>query len=165
MVEFGVRHLMITTVKGQFSGISGTITGNPDEDFAGGSVDVTIETATINTRDEKRDEHLRSADFFESDKFPHMTFRSDDIKKTGDNKYEVTGDLTIRDVTKPVTLDATFGGRATDPWGTEKIAFAAETKIDRKEFGLEWNAPLETGGVLVGNEVTITLEVQADKTS
>lgn len=162
VVEFSVRHLMISTVKGHFGKLEGTIVGNPD-DMSGGSVEATIDANSIDTRDAKRDEHLRSADFFEVEKFPKLTFKSTDVKKTGDNTYDVTGDLTIRDKTRAVTLKTEFLGKATDPWGNEKIGFSASTSINRKDFGLAWNAPLEAGGVLVGDEVKITLEIQAAK--
>lgn len=162
LVEFSVRHLMITSVKGHFGTLEGTIVGNPD-DMTGGSVEATIDATSIDTRDEKRDEHLRSADFFEVEKFPKLTFKSTDVKKTGDGTYDVTGDLTIRDKTVSVTLKTEFLGKATDPWGNEKIGFRASTAVNRKDFGLTWNAPLEAGGVLVGDEVKITLEIQAAK--
>ncbi len=162
LVEFGIRHLMITTVKGRFGGVEGTIKGDMD-DLTGAEVDVKIDAASIDTRDEKRDEHLRSADFFEVEKYPHMTYKSTKVTKTGDKTYTIDGELTIRDVTRPVTLEAEFLGKAVDPWGNEKVGFSAKGKLNRKDFGLTWNAPLEAGGVLVGDEVTIQLEVQATK--
>lgn len=163
-VEFSIRHLMITTVKGHFSKVEGTIKGNLD-DMSAAQVEATIFTDSIDTRDEKRDEHLRSADFFEVEKFPNITFRSTNMTKTGDNTYDVTGDLTIRDKTQPVTLKTEFTGNVTDPWGNEKAGFTATGKINRKDFGLTWNAPLEAGGVLVGEDVNISIEVQATKTA
>lgn len=163
-VEFSIRHLMITTVKGNFGEVEGTIVGNP-EDMSDATVEVTIDVSSISTRDDKRDEHLRSADFFEVEKFPNMTFKSTGVNKTGEGTYDLTGDLTIRDQTHPVTLKTEFTGSAVDPWGNEKAGFAATGKIDRKQFGLEWNAALETGGVMVGDEVTISIEVQAAKTA
>lgn len=162
LVEFGVRHLMITTVKGRFGGVEGTITGDPG-DWGNASVDVKIEAASIDTRNQDRDNHLRSADFFEVEKYPYITFKSTKVTQTGDDTFDIEGELTIRDVTKPVTLNATFLGLAKDPWGNEKVGFSAKAKINRKDFGLTWNAPLEAGGVLVGDEVTIQLEVQATK--
>jgi len=162
LVEFGIRHLMITTVKGRFGGVEGTIKGDMD-DLTGAEVDVKIDAASIDTRDEKRDEHLRSADFFEVEKYPHMTYKSTKVTKTGEKTYTIDGELTIRDVTRPVTLEAEFLGKAVDPWGNEKVGFSAKGKLNRKDFGLTWNAPLEAGGVLVGDEVTIQLEVQATK--
>lgn len=162
LVEFGVRHLMITTVKGRFGDVEGAITGDPS-DWTQASVDVKIDAASVNTGNEDRDNHLRSADFFEVEKYPHITFKSTKVTKTGEDTFEIEGELTIRDVTKPVTLNATYLGLAKDPWGNEKIGFTAKTKVNRKDFGLAWNAPLETGGFLVGDEVTIELEVQAVK--
>lgn len=162
LVEFGIRHLMITTVKGRFSGVEGTIKGNA-EDWSDAEVEVKIDAATIDTRDENRDNHLRSGDFFEVETYPHLTFKSTKVTKTGDSTYTIDGELTIRDVTKPVTLEAEFLGKATDPWGNEKVGFSAKTKVNRKDFGLTWNAPLEAGGFLVGDEVNIELEVQATK--
>lgn len=162
LVEFSVRHLMITSVKGHFGKVEGSFTGDP-ADMTGATVEATIDASSIDTRDEKRDEHLRSADFFEVEKYPQLTFKSTEVKKTGDDKYELTGDLTIRDTTRPVALQAEFTGRATDPWGNEKVGFQATGSINRKDFGLTWNAPLEAGGVLVGDEVKISLEIQAMK--
>src|SRR5690625_5058500 len=163
VVEFSVRHLMISRVKGNFTEVEGTIVGD-SSNFTGGSVEATIVTSSIDTRDAKRDDHLRSGDFFESETYPNMTFKSTDVKKTGDDTYDVEGELTIRDKTLPVTLKTEFTGQATDPWGNTKIGFSAETTINRKEFGLGWNAPLEAGGVMVGDEVKISLEIQAAKT-
>ncbi|MFS8524781.1 MAG: YceI family protein [Limnochordales bacterium] len=162
IVEFGIRHLMITTVKGRFGGVEGTIKGNPD-DWTDAEVEVKIDAASVDTRNEDRDNHLRSADFFEVEKYPHLTYKSTKVTKTGENSYTIEGELTIRDVTKPVTLEAEYLGKAVDPWGNEKIGFSAKAKVNRKDFGLTWNAPLEAGGFLVGDEVTIELEVQAAK--
>ncbi|MFS8582764.1 MAG: YceI family protein [Limnochordales bacterium] len=162
IVEFGIRHLMITTVKGRFGGVEGTIKGNPD-DWTDAEVEVKIDAASVDTRNEDRDNHLRSADFFEVEKYPHLTYKSTKVTKTGENSYTIEGELTIRDVTKPVTLEAEYLGKAVDPWGNEKIGFSAKAKVNRKDFGLTWNAPLEAGGFLVGDEVNIELEVQAAK--
>lgn len=164
LVEFAVRHLMISTVKGRFAQVEGTITADPDR-LTEAQVQVSIDTASIDTRDEQRDAHLRSADFFDVEKFPKMTFTSREIKSKGDNRLEVVGDLTIRDVTRPVTLDATFEGRVKDPWGNERIGFSAAGELDRRDFGLTWNTALEAGGVLVGDKVKIHLEVEAVKES
>ncbi len=161
-VEFAVRHMMISTVKGRFGDVSGTIVLDED-DIAGSSVEVEIGVASIDTRQEQRDDHLRSADFFDVENHPKITFRSRRVEPQGDGKFRVIGDLTIRGVTKEVVLEATDEGRGKDPWGNEKSAFSAQTVIDRRDFGLTWNAALETGGVLVGNEVKISLEVQAAK--
>lgn len=162
LVEFGIRHLMITTVKGRFGGVEGTITGDLD-DMTNATVDVKIDAASIDTRNEDRDNHLRSGDFFDVEKYPHITFKSTKVTKTGDDTFNVEGELTIRDVTKPVTLEATLLGTAKDPWGNEKVGFSAKAKINRTDYGLTWNAPLEAGGFLVGDDVNIELEVQAVK--
>lgn len=158
-VEFGVRHMMISTVKGYFTGIEGAIRLD-EQDLAGSSVQVTIDAATIDTRNADRDGHLRSGDFLHVEEFPAIRFESREVKPAGEG-FEVAGDLTIRDVTRPVTLKAEELGRATDPWGNPRVGFRGETPVSRKDFGLTWNQPLETGGVLVGDEVRITLEVQA----
>lgn len=161
-VEFVVRHMMIGRTKGVFEGVSGTVVIDPNN-HAASSVDVAIDINSINSKDEKRDAHLRSADFFDAENNPSMTFRSTRIESTGGDRLKVHGDLTIRDVTKPVVLDATFLGEAVSPWGASVAAFDATTKINRKDFGLVWNVAMETGGVLVGEEVTIHIEVEAVK--
>lgn len=155
-VEFAVKHMMITTVKGRFGDVSGTVTvpatGEP-------SVDVTIKAASIDTRVEGRDNHLRSADFFDVEKFPTLRFVSTKATRTDDG-YTLTGDLTIKDVTRPVTLTVTEEGAGVDPWGNAKTAFSATGKINRTDFGLTWNAALETGGVLVSEDVKLSFDVQ-----
>lgn len=156
---FVARHLMASKVRGSFQSFSGTI--EVAEDLTQSKVNVSIDTASITTGAEDRDNHLRSGDFFDVEEFPTMTFESTEIKDLGDGKYEVNGDLTIKDVTKPVTLDTTYLGIISDPWGNGKAILEATTKINREEWGLTWNAPLETGGVLVSKEITIELEVQA----
>jgi polyisoprenoid-binding protein YceI len=162
-VEFAVKHMMISTVKGRFAEVSGTI--NLDEaDLSGSSVEVDLDVASIDTRQEQRDEHLRSADFFDVENHPKITFRSRRVEAMGGGGFRVVGDLTIRGETREVVLEGTDEGRATDPWGNSKAGFTARTSIDRRDFGLTWNSALETGGVLVGNEIKITLEVQAAKT-
>ncbi len=160
-VEFAVRHMMITTVKGRFSGVTGEI--HLDEtNFSNSKVDIDIDVATIDTREPQRDTHLRSADFFDVEKFPKITFRSTRVENTLES-FKLHGDLTIHGVTTPVTLDVTHEGRGRDPWGGERIGFAATGKIKRSDFGLTWNAALETGGFLVGDDVKITLDVEAVK--
>lgn len=159
-VGFAVKHLMISTVRGRFGNVRGTIQLD-ESDLAGSSVEVEIDAASIDTRQEQRDAHLRSADFFDVEKFPLITFRSRAVESLGDGRFKVTGDLTIHGVTREVVLAATDEGRGVDPWGNQKAAFTAETKIDRRDFGLGWNQALETGGVLVANEIRITLDVQA----
>lgn len=159
-IEFGVRHLMISTVKGRFGEVAGTVTVDPDDPKAVG-VDVTLKTASIDTRQEQRDAHLRSADFFDVDRFPVITFRSRAVEASGEGRFTVAGELTMHGVTREVVLEATDEGRGVDPWGNQKAAFTAETRIDRRDFGLGWNQALEAGGVLVANEIRITLDVQA----
>jgi polyisoprenoid-binding protein YceI len=160
-IEFAVKHLMITTVKGRFSDVEGEIViapGNP----SASSVNATIKTASIDTRTGQRDDHLRSVDFLHAENFPEITFTSTRI--TGDaDEFKVTGNLTIRGTTKEVTLDATNEGSGKDPWGGERIGFSAKTKIDRRDFGLTWNQVIEAGGVAVGNEVKISIEIEAVK--
>jgi polyisoprenoid-binding protein YceI len=156
---FQVRHLL-TKVRGHFSDFEGTIEYD-EQSPERSSVNVTIQAASIDTHERDRDTHLRSADFFDAEKFTALTFRSGTLTRTGDQRFDVTGDLTIRGVTRPVTFDVTFLGKAKDPWGNERIAFEAEAAINRKEYGLNWNAALETGGFLVGDEVKISLSVQA----
>lgn len=159
-VEFSVKHMMIATVRGRFGKVEGVIEGDPG-DLTSARFEATIDTQSIDTRQEDRDNHLRSADFFDVANHPNITFKSTKVEKVGDNEYKVTGDLTIRGVTRPVTLDTTFEGRGKDPWGGERIALSATGKINRKDFGLTWNAALETGGVLVSDEVKIELNVEA----
>src|SRR5438105_1899498 len=161
IVEFSAKHLMITTVKGRIADIEGTIYAD-ENDPKNSSVDVTLNAASIDSRTEQRDNHLRSADFLHVEKFPSMKFRSTKIE--GDKQeFKLTGDLTIRDVTKPITLNVAFEGQTKDPWGGERIGFSATGKIDRREFGLTWNQLLETGGVAVSNDIKISVEVEAIK--
>jgi polyisoprenoid-binding protein YceI len=162
-VEFSVKHMMFTTVRGRFSAVEGTITADlatPDDS----DVQVTIDAASIDTGAAKRDEHLRSADFLDVEHHPHITFRTRQVrgaaKRPGD-KFTVVGDLTIRGVTRPVTLEAEYLGEGKDPRGGRRAGFSARGEIDRLEWGLEWNQALETGGVLVGNALKIELDVQA----
>jgi polyisoprenoid-binding protein YceI len=162
-VEFAVKHLMFTTVKGRFADVAGTIRLD-DEHAENSSVEVTINVTSVDTRQEQRDGHLRSADFFDVEKYPTMTFKSTKVEKKG-NDLRVTGDLTLHGVTREVVLQGEENGRGPDPWGNEKIAFTATTKVDRTDFGLNYNQALETGGVLVGTDIKITLEIQAKRTS
>lgn len=159
-VEFSVRHLMITTVKGRFTDVSGTVKID-DADPARSEVDVTINAASIDTREQQRDTHLRSADFFDVEKYPTITFRSTRVEPGQDGRLKVVGDLTIRGVTKSVTLDVAPEGRAKDPWGGERAGFSASTRINRSDFGLTWNQALETGGVMVGDRIDIAIDVEA----
>jgi len=161
IVEFSAKHLMITTVKGRITDIEGTIYAD-ENDVRNSSVEVTLNAASIDTRTEQRDNHLRSGDFLHVEQFPVIKFRSTRIE--GDKQeFKLTGDLTIRDVTRPITLNVTFEGQTKDPWGGERIGFSAAGKIDRRDFGLTWNQLLETGGVTVGNEIKIAVEVEAVK--
>jgi polyisoprenoid-binding protein YceI len=160
-VEFSVRHLMIATVKGRFADVTGTIVTD-ESDPARAEIDVTIAAASVDTRMPQRDEHLRSADFFDVEKFPTLTFRSRSIAPDGET-LKVTGDLTIRGVTREVVLDVTRNGRQADPWGGVREGFEATTKIKRSDFGLTWNQALEAGGVMVGDDVKITLDVELVK--
>lgn len=162
-IGFKVRHLMVSNVKGSFEKVSGTVDIN-DKDITKSKVEVTIDTASINTNVQKRDEHLRSADFFDVTKFPTMTFVSKKVAKAGKDKLKVTGDLTLHGVTKEVVLDVEGPAKEIkDPWGNQRRGASATTKINRKDFGLVWNKALETGGVAVGEEVLITLEVELIK--
>lgn len=162
-VGFKVRHLMVSNVKGSFEKFTGTIDVN-EKDITKSKIDVSIDTASINTNVQKRDEHLRSADFFDVTKYPAMTFVSKKIAKTGKGKLKVTGDLTLHGITKEVILDVEGPAKESkDPWGNTRSGAVASTKINRKDFGLVWNKALETGGVAVGEEVTINLEVELIK--
>ena len=158
--EFKVRHMMISNVKGKFSGLSGSLKLD-ETDYTHSSIEVSIPSASVSTVDDKLDAHLKNEDFFDVEKFPTLTFKSTSIRSTGDHDYEVTGDLTIRGVTKAVTLSVNdLSEPSKDPWGNLRIGLSGSAKVNRKDFGLVWNAPLEFGGVLVGDEVTITLDVQ-----
>ena len=159
-VGFKVRHLMVSNVKGSFDKHTGTVEIN-DKDITKSKVEVSIETGSINTNVQKRDEHLRSADFFDVAKYPTMTFVSKKVAKAGKDKLNVTGDLTLHGVTKEVVLSVEGPSKESkDPWGNIRRGATATTKINRKDFGLVWNAALETGGVAVGEEITITLEIE-----
>ena len=161
-VTFTVRHMMISNVRGRFETFSGSVDFN-EQDPAKSSVDVAIETASVNTRDEKRDGHLKSGDFFEAEKYPQLTFKSKRVQKTSESTGRITGDLTIRGVTKEVVLEVEYNGQAKSPWGTTSAGFTASTKINRKDWGLNWNVALETGGLLVGDEVKIDIELEIVK--
>ena len=158
--EFKVKHMMISNVKGKFSGLSGVLKLD-ETDYTHSVVEASVPVASISTGDDKRDGHLKSADFFDAEKFPTMTFKSTNIDSTGGADYEVTGDLTIHGVTKSVILKVEdVSEPSKDPWGNHRIGLSGSTKINRKDFGLTYNSALETGGVLVGEEVTITLDLQ-----
>jgi polyisoprenoid-binding protein YceI len=160
MAEFKVKHMMIANVKGQFSKVSGALFLD-EADLTNSRVEATIEAASIHTRDEQRDAHLKSADFFDVEKFPTLHLKSKGISIVRDGELSVEGDLTIHGVTRKVRFAVEGPTPPTkDPWGNTRVAVSAITKINRKDFGLTWNAALETGGILVGDEVTITLEVE-----
>jgi len=160
-LTFKVKHLMISNVKGEFTKFSATIDG---EDFETAKLSATIDAASIFTNNNDRDGHLKSADFFEVETYPELKFESTSMKKVDDDEYKLTGDLTIKGTTKSVELDVDFGGYMKDPYGNEKAGFSIEGKINRKDFGLNWNAALEAGGVMVSDEVKIAAEVQFVKT-
>lgn len=162
-IGFKVRHLMVSNVRGSFDKHTGVVDIN-DKDITKSKVEVTIDTASINTNVQKRDEHLRSADFFDVAKYPTMTFVSKKVAKAGKNKLKVTGDLTLHGITKQVVLNVEGPTAVSkDPYGNIRRGAVANTKINRKDFGLVWNATLETGGVVVGDEVAITLEIEMIK--
>ena len=160
IAEFSVRHMMIATVKGRFKKMEGKIVGSL-QDPERASVELSIDVNSIDTGEPQRDAHLRSADFFDAEHYPTLTFKSRRIERTGDGRFRVVGDLTMRGVTKEVPVDVTFEGQVKDPWGNQRAAFSAETKVNRKEWGLNWNALLEAGGVVVGDEVKISVHVEA----
>jgi polyisoprenoid-binding protein YceI len=159
-INFSVRHMVVSKVRGRFTKFTGNVELD-ESDLARSVVEATIDASSIDTGTAQRDDHLRSADFFDAEHFPQIRFRSTRIEKLGGDRYRLTGDLTIRDVTRPIELDAEYGGRGKDPWGNERVGFTAKAALDRKDFGLKWNQALETGGVLVSDRVEIELEVQA----
>jgi polyisoprenoid-binding protein YceI len=160
VAEFKVKHMMISNVKGQFSGVSGTLERH-EGDVTESKVEVTIDAASVNTRDAQRDAHLKSADFFEVEKFPTLSFKSTRTIPKNQDERAVEGELTIHGVTHTVRFDVEGPTPpAKDPWGNTRIGVSATTKINRKDYGLTWNTALETGGILVGEEVTITLDLQ-----
>jgi polyisoprenoid-binding protein YceI len=161
-IGFKAKHLMITTVSGKFEKFNAEVQTEGD-DFTKGDIGFTAEIASVNTGNEQRDGHIRSADFFDAEKYPQLKFANGKLALVKDDKYVLTGDLTIRDVTKPVTLDVEFGGIAKDPWGNTKAGFVLSGKINRKDWGLNWNVALETGGVLVSEEVKLFADVQFAK--
>ncbi|QEC67490.1 YceI family protein [Panacibacter ginsenosidivorans] len=156
---FKVKHLMISNVTGSFSKFDATLTADK-EDFTDAKVTFEADTNSISTNNEQRDGHLKADDFFSVEKFPKLTFESTSITKKNEEDYIVTGNLTIRDVTKPVTLDVTYNGSTIDPWGQTKIGFEINGKINRKDFGLVWNAVTETGGFLLNDDVKLHVQVQ-----
>jgi polyisoprenoid-binding protein YceI len=164
LVEFAAKHMMFTTVKGHFTGVEGTIYAD-EANPANSSVEVTIDADSITTGVPDRDNHLRSADFLDVQNHPQITYKSTKVEPRGDNKLKVTGDLTIRGITRPVVLDAEITGRGKTPYGQEASGFAATTSINRKDWGLNWNVALEAGGVLVSDSLKIEIEAEAIKQS
>lgn len=158
-VEFTLKHLMVSTVKGRFQKVSGDADFD-EADPSGAYVDVTIDVSSIDTHDEKRDGHLRSPDFFDAAQYPSITFKSTKVAHSGGNEYKVTGDLTMHGVTKPVTLDVEYSGQAKSPFGHTAAGFSAKASLNRKDFGLNWNVALEAGGVMVSDKVNINLEIE-----
>ncbi len=161
-VQFAVRHMMISNVRGRFENFTGTVDfdeANP----ARSSVTVQIEAASINTREPQRDGHLKSPDFLNAEQYPYLTFKSKRIEKVEGNRARIVGDLTIRDVTREVALDVEYAGQAKSPWGTTSAGFSATARINRKDWGLVWNHTLETGGVLVGDEINVNIDLEIVK--
>ena len=160
VVELAVKHMMFSTVKGRFANVAGTIVLD-EQNLAASSVTAEIDAASIDTRESQRDAHLRSADFLDVENYPTIVFRSTAVVPRGRDRFVVAGDLTIHGVTQEVSLEAELVGKGTDPWGGQRVGFAAATEISRKEFGLTWNQGLEAGGVLVSDQVKISLDIQA----
>ena len=161
-IGFSVKHMMISKVKGGFDKFDAKIVADPT-DLTTAEIEFTIDVASIDTRNEDRDNHLRSADFFDVEKYPTLTFKATNIEKTDDDEYAVTGNVNLHGVTRQETFNITFEGQGKDPWGNEKAGFSGKSKIKRSDYNLTWNAALETGGVLVGDQITINLEIQAVK--
>ena len=158
---FSVRHLVISNVKGNFTNFSGEIIFD-EKDMSKSSVNVTIDVASIDTYNEDRDKHLRSADFFDVEKYPEMTFVSTSVKKDGDDMI-LNGKLTMHGVTKDISIPFEYLGKVTDPWGSERIGFEGKTKLSRKDYGMTWSKTIETGGLVVGDEIKIELQIEAVK--
>jgi polyisoprenoid-binding protein YceI len=161
-VGFVARHAMVTKVRGGFNDFAGTFTIDADNPAAS-TAELTIEAASIDTRNADRDAHLKSNDFFAMDQHPQLTFVSTAIEQVSDTDYRVTGELTLRGVTKPVTIDLEYTGAAVDPWGNTRVGFEGSTRVNRKDWGVNWNTALEAGGVLVSEKVTLEFEISATK--
>lgn len=161
-IGFKVKHMMFTNVSGKFNAVDATIE-NDDDKFESSKINFNAEVASIDTNNEDRDNHLKSADFFDVENYPKLSFVSTDIKKINENLFKISGDLTVKDVTKSIELETEYSGLMTDPWGNTKAGLSITGKINRKEFGLTWNAALETGGVLVGEEIKLISEIQLIK--
>jgi len=158
-VEFAVRHLMIATVKGKFTGLTGAVSMEADRPETA-RVQVRVDATSITTGNEQRDGHLRSGDFLDAGQFPALTFQSTGVERLGDDDYRLTGELTIKDITRPVELRVRREGMAKDPWGNHRAGYTVTGKINRSDFGITWNQAIETGGVLVGDEVRISIEAE-----
>lgn len=161
-VGFAIKHMVVATVRGNFKDYKVTVLSDK-EDFSDAKIDVVINTSSINTENSDRDNHLRSDDFFNAEKYPTMVFKGRSLKKVSGNKYKLTGDLTIRDVTKTVTLDVEFGGKVKDPWGNTKTGFTISGDINRFDYGLKWNKAIEAGGLVVSEDVRIVCDVELVK--
>jgi polyisoprenoid-binding protein YceI len=161
-IQFSARHMMISTVRGRFKRFSGTVEAD-EQNPTTAQVEVQIDAASIDTGDDKRDTHLRSPDFFNVEQYPYITFKSTNVEQRDATHGQLTGDLTIRDMTKPVILEVEYAGMANSPWGTISAGFSAHTRINRKDWGLNWNVALETGGWLVSDEIRVDIEVELVK--
>lgn len=161
-LEFAVKHMMIATVRGRFAGVEGSITADPT-DLTTAECTITADVNSIDTRDAQRDGHLKSPDFFDAEKFPTLEFRAKRITRKSGDEYGITGDLTMHGVTREVTFAGTMEGQGKDPWGNERFGLSAEAKVNRKDWGLVWNVALETGGILVGEDVKISVSLEAIK--
>jgi len=161
-IDFTVKHMMIAKVKGTFHKFEAQIEADT-EDLTSANIHFSVDLSSVDTRNEDRDNHLRSADFFETEKYPTMTFQSTSIRSTGKGEYDVTGDLTLHGVTRSETFTVEFEGTGKDPWGNEKVGFSGAGVVKRSDYGLTYNAALETGGLLIGDEVKFTVEIEASK--
>ena len=161
-IQFSTRHMMISTVRCEFEQFSGSVSLD-EQNPKNTRVEIQIEAASINTRVADRDNHLKSPDFFNVEQYPHLTFKSTRVERTGEDTAKLYGDLTIRDITRPVVLEVNYLGQAKSPWGTLSAGFTGRTKINRKDWGLTWNQALETGGVLVGEDITLEIELELVK--
>jgi polyisoprenoid-binding protein YceI len=160
LVEFSVRHMMVSTAKGRFADFAGSIVFDPQNPSAS-SVNVQIQANSVTTADPKRDEHLRSADFFDAETFPTLSFQSTRVEPIDAEHVRIVGDLTIKDTTREITLDAELNGQGVNPWGKQVVGFSAHTALNRKDYGLNWNVALEAGGVLVSDTIKVSLEIEA----
>ncbi len=161
-IDFSVKHMMISRVRGSFKKFEAELAADPS-DLTSADIQFSIEVASIDTQDEQRNGHLCSADFFDAEKYPQITFKSSKITSKAAGEYDLTGDLAMHGVTNPVTFHVTFEGEGKDPWGNERAGFSAQAVLNRKDYGLSWNTVLETGGVLVGEEVKISVQLEAIK--